>query len=271
MSAKGIIVQSMPKGWTNWNRVKEDAKQDEIENAKFNNSILIERRPYFMRYLYPNYNKEYKEYNESYKETCRDKFGCEIDNVPRETFETQEFQEFYSKYAKYNKFLETDGVMNNVCKYMETKCKNIKLSVKEKYSEDYFKLYMDSDISIDNDKLKLMIKEYEEYNRQKKNRKNMEEGNSFQKYCSDLKDNLLAISFDENELANLAVYICYVIYKSKPKDFAWDICGDAIVRNIIRNQKERTLKIPMYDTKGSIEYLGKKYSVKEVEVDGYNI
>ena len=271
MSAKGIVVQSMPKDWTNWSKIKDDMTPEEKIKFDYNNSILIERRPYFMRYLYPNYNKEYKEYNESYRETCRDKFGCEIDNVPVDIAETEEFKIFYNKYSRYNKFLDTDGVMNRVCHYMENKCKDIKISVKEKSNEDYFKLYMDNSIDIDNDKLKMMIEKYNEYLTQKKNRNNLEDGNSFQKYCNDLKDSLFLISFDDNELANLAVYVCYVIYKNKPKDFAWDICGEGIIRNLIKNQQVAKLKIPMFDKEGDIKYLGKNYKVKEIEINGYNI
>ena len=55
MSAKGIVVQSMPKNWTNWSRINDELEEKEKQERTFNNSILIEQRPYFMRYLYPNY------------------------------------------------------------------------------------------------------------------------------------------------------------------------------------------------------------------------
>lgn len=282
-SAKGIVVQSMPKDWTNWTKPKEVNETETIDKQSkedierknemiyFNNSILIEKRPYFMRYLYPNYNKEFKEYNEMYNQICRNKFRCSIDKPTNEVINNEDYLRLRSNYLRYNKFLDTDGVMNRVCHYMENSCKDMKLKLKDFGNSSFYNIYMDSNIQIDDDKLKMMLDRYDEYNSKKKDRKNFEEGNSFQKYCNDLKDEMFIVSIDDKELANLAIYICYVMYPNKPKDFAWDICGDGILQNLIDNQENKTLKIPKKNEGGDIKYLGKKYKVEEIEFNGNNI
>ena len=94
----------------------------------------------------------------------------------------------------------------------------------------------------------------------------MEEGNSFIKYCSDLKDNLFSISIDIRELATLAVYICYVLYPKKPKDFVWDICGDYIVQKLL-NDNNNTINYPVLNKNGNIEWEGNNYLLIERKID----
>lgn len=271
-SAKGIVVQSMPHIWYNKQHYKNDETDKSLMNKiNFDNNIAVLKRPYFMRYLYSNYNREYTQYQENYNQMSIALFGNNLNEVNDDIKLTKEYKDILEKYNKYNKFLDTNGVMNNICHYMESACKDIKFFVKQKNDENFFKKYMDNTVDIDNEKLKLMLGKFEEYSKQKKNRKCLEEGNSFLKYCMNLKDEILGISIDIRELANLAVYICYVIYPKKPKDFAWDICGDGIIENLFYNKGSYSIEIPMINNKGDVQYLGQEYKVEEIKLDNDNI
>lgn len=47
----------------------------------------------------------------------------------------------------------------------------------------------------------------------------------------------------------------------------WDIFGNQIIENLKANSTE-PIYLPVLDENGKIDYLGKKYSLMEVNVDG---
>lgn len=65
---------------------------------------------------------------------------------------------------------------------------------------------------------------------------------------------------DRKELANIAVYLCYVKYPSKPSKFMWKVAGEGILLNI----RQHNIFLPKRDDNGILEYLGKRYSMMEV-------
>ena len=64
-------------------------------------------------------------------------------------------------------------------------------------------------------------------------------------------------------LANIVVKLCYEKYPKKSSQFMWVVAEDAILNNIRQLPK---IKLPIIDNGGNYEYLGRKYSI--VEVDG---
>ena len=48
------------------------------EEIELNNKLLIEKRPYFMRYLYPKYNQEYRIHKKKYDYCQFVKEGADI-------------------------------------------------------------------------------------------------------------------------------------------------------------------------------------------------
>ena len=75
------------------------------------------------------------------------------------------------------------------------------------------------------------------------------------------------ISSNIQELANLALTICYEIHPSDNKSFAWNVFGEGIVENVRKNRQNKVL-VPCLDNHGDIEYLGEKYSMIEISVGG---
>jgi len=48
-----------PERWVKWKKIKSDTPVELHDTIKFNNSIIADKRPYFMRWLYSHYNKRY--------------------------------------------------------------------------------------------------------------------------------------------------------------------------------------------------------------------
>jgi hypothetical protein len=66
-------------------------------------------------------------------------------------------------------------------------------------------------------------------------------------------------------LANLAISICYEIHPNDNKTFAWGVFGEEIINNVYKN-RQTIVKIPFVDDFGNIEWLGNKYSSKEINI-----
>jgi hypothetical protein len=74
------------------------------------------------------------------------------------------------------------------------------------------------------------------------------------------------ISNNVQELASLAVYSTYGMDRGS-KEFAWKCFGDGIVDNLIENNGDKKVFIPVADDNGLIDYLWKKYSIKEFSIE----
>jgi len=74
------------------------------------------------------------------------------------------------------------------------------------------------------------------------------------------------ISNNIQELASLAVYSTYGMDRGS-KEFAWKCFGEGIIDNLIENTKDKKVYIPIADDNGTIDYLWKKYSIKEFSIE----
>ena len=72
---KGTAPPVLPKSWKKFEKI--DPEDDDITKAEKyrHNSLVISKKPYFFRYLYPELNKKYKQYERSYNEVSRCMFG----------------------------------------------------------------------------------------------------------------------------------------------------------------------------------------------------
>ena len=51
--AKGLIVKNFPHHWTNWSNPSHKDCPFNQEDADFYNKLIVDKRPMFMKYLYP--------------------------------------------------------------------------------------------------------------------------------------------------------------------------------------------------------------------------
>jgi hypothetical protein len=70
---------------------------------------------------------------------------------------------------------------------------------------------------------------------------------------------------DVEILANIVVDLCYT--SSKNKTFAWDVAGEQIFNNILKNN-EYIIKYPVKDENGDIEFNGNKFSLYTQQIGG---
>jgi hypothetical protein len=254
--AKGLETKLFPKHWTNWER-----------GDKFNNSILVDKRPYFFRHIYTDYNRKYLKFEANYENFSLATFGEDIDVVSSGSALGEVETEFLNKYERYKPLIDSECVMNRICHYMESETYEIKRSISPT-PKHVIAMMKNEDLEVEKGRLKELYKVYEYYKSTKRNFANMSEGgfksfSSIEQYNKHILQKCFAVCPDISELATLAVIICYEIHPSDNKRFAWDILGEGIVSNILKHRKDK-LYAPFRDDSGGIAYLGKRYSMKEV-------
>jgi len=277
---KGLVVKPMPKHWTQWQGLKDKTFEDEVIRARFNNSILIDKRPIFMTELYTNYARDYRKHVANYDLFCRAKFCMELEELLLidESKMSEKQIECVRKFNYYSPFLSTDCEVNNIFKYMQKSIKHIRYQTKAEHSEDLVNSLKDGSTEFDKEKLKQLYNLYKKYKNNKRNFFEIkdESGESRYKtidqYNKSVRISAFSISSDICELASLAVNICYEMHPKDNKVFAWSVFGEGIVKNIIKNI-EKDVEVPFLDDSGNIEYLGSRYKRSKIEVkeDIYDI
>lgn len=265
-ASKGIKVREFPKHWTKYQPILEEDTQEEKIRKEFENKLIIEKRPAFMKYLYSHYMKDYKIFKADFDKYCMIKFGKKYSDLTEEDKQTDLGKEVVEYYNKKNPLLETNGVMNRICRYMEKTLKEIKTKKEHISSDELFDKLYNFNIELDETKLDLMLQKKKEYDDFKKSKqlKSSEYANYEQYYKFLRNDCLEKISSNIQELANLAVYVCYKLNPNKPKNFCWDVFGGGIVENL--KEKKGKAYVPVLDETGDIEYLYDKYSLKEIDL-----
>lgn len=265
-ASKGIKVEAFPKHWTKYQPILEDDGPEERVRKEFENKLIIEKRPEFMKYLYSHYMKDYNSFKDDFDKYCLIKLGKKYDELTEADKNSDIGKEIVEYYNKKNPLLETNGVMNRVSRYMQAQLKEIKTIGKDKNTEELFEKLYNADIPLDEIKLELLLEKRKDYDDFKKLKQLKEsEFSTYEQYYKFLRNDCLEkISSNMQELANLAIYICYKLNPNKPKNFCWDVFGSGIVDNL--KEKNKNANVPCLDEKGDIEYLYSKYSMKKLDV-----
>lgn len=277
-SAKGLETRPIPKHWTRWTHIDEDMMNtEEIEKVNLNNSLIVDKRPEFMIYLYDNYARDLRNFEHNYNIYCVANFGITLDEMLEKHRSEKDLDEyesgFINDYYRYAPFLTTDCVTNRVSKYMRSQISKIKQDRKTGENEEILHILKDNDIEIDKRKLKQLYNLYKRYKSEKRKLFHIRDMGgeqiykTLEQYNKAVRQEAYAgISSSIRELANLALTICYEIHPNDNKTFAWNVFGEGIVQNVFKNRQKK-LFIPVLDEEnGMIEYLGKMYSRVEIEV-----
>ena len=248
--AKGLEIEEIPQEWTKYGQAK---KKDNGENG-LNVELMIKHRPYFMRYRYDNYNREYKGNETDKRRYCIIVFG----NENGEGFEdTTEYAEMEKYYGIKQTLSHNNGLVNKICKYMEDSTREMKKSKNTESLDLYEHLWGGTEP--DMSKVADMVVLYETYTKFRQEHKLFQtEYVTWEQYFKFLRNKALKeISSNLVELAQCAVYVCYTLNPKKPKDFAWDCFGMGIVEKM--SDLYVGSRILLKDTMGNVRYLGNQY------------
>lgn len=282
----GREVKGIPKLWVNKQEycIYDDGENkeildtiDEIKEKDFYNSILINKYPYFFKYLYKDARRKYKKYCDENEVTCHQKFKMSYKKLTELKRLLPEQKEFINNYNKYMPLTLSDSPMNLLCQYIEGINFDINNKIKETNSVDILDLYKNKNHLYTKEDFYEIINVLKEHMNKVKydktlpneydtdynfNESIIEESNADNDL---LEDKLNSICSDVYLVVNCLLDYFYIEKPSMNKDILWNTYG----RYIFENVKINTIKKPMFpfpEEKGDIIYLNKTYKLKEIDI-----
>lgn len=255
----------MPKYW--YTHQKNPYNDEKIE---FENSIAATLKPYFMIYIYPQLKEEYDNYVSKVNKKCIGTLGITYKSLLEKDKKTKEEQEFIDYVQKYLPVSDKASVMNRLCHIVE---RSFNGYVKElKASKDFNPDILKSDTNYSKSSYKaisalyaLYQKDIQDYIIKGKFENIKQEDRTIYYQCLFKEYKRLCIENcpDEDELCNILIDLCYS--KEKSKQFVWSMCGDTIIRNLLKKH-DNIISYLEKDANGDIEYCGYRFSKREKRV-----
>lgn len=260
----------MPNEWHNWHAANA---MDDEQTSKFYCSIVADKKPYFMRYIYADLMKRYNKYISNTNKSALRRFDLtveELQNIP-ETERTEEKNMFLRYYEQKLPIGLHDCVMNRICRKFEAEFDGYVKRQNAKTSFNYEMLKSDATYS---QQQYYGIKDlYEDYNKELANYKifaSADGVDSDEAQCmmSALKEDFTRkcsdICSDSAALCNIALDLCYTTNTSK--QFVWDICGETIVQNLLSKHAGQ-ISYPEKCDGGEIVFGGMHFTLKTITVE----
>ncbi|MBD1379194.1 hypothetical protein [Metabacillus arenae] len=273
----GREVKGIPSTWVNYQKTEEDESLESKSKKEFLNRILLDKHPYFFIYLYKGTRNKYKNHVKSYDITCQQKFGMTLDELKKVKRKNKEQREFLNLFEQYSPVIDSDCVMNNLCKYIESVDFGIRNIIKNE-DEDIHELYMSGELKeFDESKYKKITKSFNEYKKsinQLISTSSKPEKSSFDDSLykekvgiyEKFKSQMINICDNLDELVDYLIHHHYVEIPNSNKESLWSLYGDHIYFNI-KKKNDGKISIPVPSVDGDITYLNEKYSIKEVVFD----
>ena len=267
--AKGIVCKPMVKSWHDrheCNRIEDD------EQREFYRRIVADKKPYFMRYIYPALMKQYNTYMKNTDRNAMREFQMtveEMEQIPEE--ERTERQNEFLRYFRLKMPVGMgDCVMNRICRKFEDAFDGYVGRTNAQTEFDY--RIMKSDAEYLPRQYNAIKKLFDEYNRRVKNYQVYADYERIDEYTSfaeltemdgEFRKECTLICPDARALCNIVLDLCYT--RSATKRFAWNMCGEEIVRNLLE-KNGNIIRYPELCEDGEIEYGGRKFTIREKEI-----
>ena len=266
--AKGIVCKPMPRLWYD----RHAANKSEGD-AKFQRNIVADKKPYFMRYIYPMLSKQYNTYIKNTDKNALREFQmtvAELKAIPKA--DRTERQEEFLKYYDFRLPVGINPcVMNKICWRFEDEFDGhigkhnsaIKFDYSIMRSEDEYTTKQFNSIK----------RLYDDYN------KRLASYAIFADYERiDDCDSFIALSVMNDEfrkecykicpnkhtLCNIILDICYT--RNSTKRFAWSMCGSEIIHNLLQ-RNDNQISYPTLDSDGDIEFCENKFIVETIKIE----
>lgn len=267
-----MVARPVPKEWLNPRMFKIEDGDDEaaICDKQINANIAAEIKPWFFIYRYSQLKSELDKYVKSVKSNCKIRFGKSIDALYESVDKSEEEEAFIYNYEKYMPVSIAPGTMNRICWRIEDEFQTTNVIPNVEF--DYSILKSDAEYTQDEyDQVKQL---YDEYNKNMqlflKQRKQNELGDDEVGFdITNLKDIFVdecsKVCPNTETLANIVVDLCYT--SNKNKTFAWDVAGEQIFYNVLKNNGY-VITYPIKDDCGDIEFCGNRFSLHTQLIGG---
>ena len=264
--AKGIISESMPKTW--YDRRSIGQIEDE-ETRELYYSIVADRKPYFMRYIYPTLMNQYTTYIKNTDKKALREFRKTVRKLMEQSEDdlTEAEKEFLHYYYAKMPVGMNNCVMNRICRRIEDEFDHYQVKYADKQKFDY-EIYRSEETYIAA-QYRAIAKVYEDYTKRlcefkqyaAKGRIDEDERIEFRQMLVDeFRKRCYEICSNEKKLCNILLDLCY--QKEGTKQFVWDMAAEQMIENML-SRNGRMIRFPVRDQAGDIEFNGERFVIRE--------
>lgn len=262
------MSRDMPKNWyvKAENRVNDNDSDEIIAKKDFYNKICSNRKPYFFMYNYSNLRTEYNKYVRESSMSSSILFGKSIEELLKSAELSEKEADFIENFYKYAPLDCSPGTINRICWAIEDEFSE-KHSI---YCPNFDYTMLKSGVQYDKKDFNDVKKIYFEYSKMLKDIAESTEKGECEMVSSALtldtfKEMCQILCLDEEVLCDIVLDLCYT--NNKSKQFAWDVCGETIIKNLLKKNNNR-FKAPMADMDGEFIFKGEKFAMKDVFIGG---
>lgn len=268
---KGIEAKPMPSTWYNWisNKISKAENTSQKKEFWFNRKLIADKKPYFMQYIYPAEKAKMNQYIKKNNEKCIMRFRITLDELLSKNNRTDDEEKFINCYYNRMPLGIAPCTVNKICWKIEDLFDNTEWINNDNFDYSILKC----DIEYTKQLYNKIKKIYERYKRETanymqyaKSERIKSDERQMQKYIfkEQFKRQCLEQCPNEEYLCNIVLDLCYS--KSKhSKQFAWDICGDMFIQNLLKRHNYM-IAYPTLDENGDIEFNGMNFSMKTTEI-----
>lgn len=263
--AKGIVCKPMPREWYDRHAVNKIEDQDKRDLYR---RIVADKKPYFMRYIYPTLMKQYNTYIKNTERNALREFQMTVSELKAIPIgEATDRQRDFIRYYDYRMPVGIhDCVMNRICRRFEEEFDGY--VGRHNSSTDFDYTIMRSGADYTPRQYAAIKRLYEEYN------KRLASYSMFANYervdaCdsiaaltvmnSDFREECNKICSSRQTLCNIILDICYS--KNSTKRFAWSMCGTDIIHNLLE-ANNNLISFPVVSEHGDFHYCGETYDIE---------
>ncbi len=264
--AKGILSRPMPKYWYDKSACAQlpDTTEEQRHFKELCLNIAAEKKPYFMKYVYPDLRAKYRKYRKDINSKCIREFKMPLEHLLQKPDPSVSEKEFIDYYKKLMPVGDQPCIINRIAWLFETTFQSYHGTIANAKPFDYSILKSGAAYSkSDYQKIAKIKSEYEDavkYYQQLANKQRLEKDeirtnravllSLFQEKCAKICPN-------EKELCDIILDLCYTSNQSK--QFAWDICGETIIENLLE-KNNNTINYPVpVDCDGEFEFGGELF------------
>lgn len=260
----------MPREWHDRhsaNKIEDESKREIYRR------ISADKKPYFMRYIYPDLMKKYNTYIKNTDRNALREFQMTVQELMALPYKelTPRQQDFLKYYSHRIPVGMNDCVMNRICRKFEGAFDGFSGRSSRRDVFDYTILKSDAEYTArqygaikrlyeDYNKRIVSYSIYAGYERVDKYDASAElsaMNDEFRRECSEACPN-------EDVLCNILLDLCYS--KKATKRFVWGVCGHVIIKNLLL-KNDCTISYPELCEDGEIAYCGSRFTVKRIRVE----
>ena len=268
--AKGIISKPMSREWYDYHAV---SKIENEEKRNFYRSIVADKKPYFMRYIYPTLMSQYNTYIKNTDRNSLIEFGQTVAELKAHRYDelTERQKEFLRFYDRKIPVGVNDCVMNRICRKFEQAFDGFVKKSSKVAEFDY--TIMKSDVEYSAKSYRAIRGLCEDYNKRLSNftaftdYERVDDNDAragLDRINEEFIEECTKICPNQKELCNIMLDIYYT--KSSTKRLVWSVCGSEIINNLLA-ANNNIISYPTICDSGEVEFGGNRFAIKTKKLE----